>query len=220
MKIKNADLFDFKQTIASKLFQSYEYPWQLLSCIAEFILNIGEQLPREKYTRLSDDIWVSNSAQISQSASIQGPCIIGENTQLRHCAFIRGAVLVGDDCVIGNSTELKNSIIFNCVQAPHFNYVGDSILGYKVHIGAGCITSNIRSDRADIIINNGNFERHATALKKAGAFLGDYVEVGCNTVLNPGSIVGKNSIIYPLTMVRGCIPCDTIVKQNEQVARR
>lgn len=212
-EIKIEALFDLTQTAAEDLLVQFEYPWEVLPHIKDFILELGATLSPEEYNQLADDIWISKEATIAPSAHISGPCIIMSCTEVRHCAFIRGSALVGKDCVVGNSTELKNVILFNNVQVPHFNYVGDSILGYCAHMGAGSITSNIKSDKTDVTIYGLDQPIH-THLTKVGALIGDYVEVGCNSVLNPGAIIGRKSSIYPLSMVRGLIPENSIFKSN------
>ena len=202
--IKTMDLFDMDHTRAAAYLAGFEYPWQALAGIKDLILTLGPSLGDE-YTEVSPSVWVHKTAQVAPTAYLGAPCIIGAGTEVRHCAFIRGSALVGDGCVVGNSVELKNVILFDGVQVPHYNYVGDSILGYKSHMGAGSITSNIKSDQTLITIRNGD-EALPTGLIKIGAMLGDRVEVGCNSVLNPGTIVGRNSNIYPLSCVRGVVP--------------
>ena len=202
--IKTMDLFDMDHTRAAAYLAGFEYPWQALAGIKDLILTLGPGLGDE-YTEVSPSVWVHKTAQVAPTAFLGAPCIIGANTEVRHCAFVRGSALVGDGCVVGNSVELKNVILFDGVQVPHYNYVGDSILGYKSHMGAGSITSNIKSDQTLITIRNGE-EALPTGLIKIGAMLGDRVEVGCNSVLNPGTIVGRNSNIYPLSCVRGVVP--------------
>ena len=209
--LKNTELFEKGHSLAEKQIFECEYPWQVLPHINEIILEIGKTLPADRYDNPSEDVWIAKSAKVSPSASISGPCIIGEDTEIRQCAFIRGSALVGDGCVIGNSTELKNCIIFDCCQVPHFNYVGDSILGYKSHMGAGSITSNVKSDKTLVCVRAGE-ERIETGLKKFGAMLGDFVEVGCNSVLNPGTVIGPHSNVYPLSSVRGAVPANSILK--------
>ena len=208
-KIEN--LYNLDETIAKDIFKDVIYPWEVLPKIAEFIEELGKTLDPKIYTRIEENIWVAKSAKIAKTASITGPVIIDENAEIRHCAFIRGKAIIGKNAVVGNSTELKNVILFNNVQVPHYNYIGDSILGYKAHMGAGSITSNVKSDKKLVVIKNGR-EQIETGIKKVGAMLGDNVEVGCGTVLNPGSIVGRNSNIYPLTSVRGVIPANSICK--------
>ena len=208
-KIQN--LFDLNQTIAKDIFENAIYPWEVLSKISEFIIELGNTLDPEVFEKKGENIWIAKSAIVAKTASITGPVIIDEGAEIRHCAFIRGKAIIGKNAVVGNSTELKNVILFNNVQVPHYNYVGDSILGYKAHMGAGSITSNVKSDKKLVVIKNGR-EQIETGIKKVGAMLGDNVEVGCGTVLNPGSIVGRNSKIYPLTSVRGVIPANSICK--------
>lgn len=209
--LKNTELFEKGHSLAEKQIFECEYPWQVLPRIKEIILEIGKTLPADRYDNPSEGVWIAKSAKVSPSASISGPCIIGEDTEIRQCAFIRGSALIGDGCVIGNSTELKNCIIFDCCQVPHFNYVGDSILGYKSHMGAGSITSNVKSDKTLVCVRAGE-ERIETGLKKFGAMLGDFVEVGCNSVLNPGTVIGPHSNVYPLSSVRGAVPANSIFK--------
>ena len=219
MNVEIKNLFDLNNTLAKKYLSSFTYPWEALKGISNLIIELGNKLDKNEYNLVNENVWIHKTAKIFPSAYINGPCIIGENTEVRHSAFIRGAALVGDGCVIGNSVELKNVIIFNNVQVPHFNYVGDSILGYKSHMGAGSITSNVKSDKSLVVIHNkeNNME---TNLKKVGAFLGDYVEVGCNSVLNPGTIIGRNSNVYPLSSVRGVVDANSIFKNNEVVLKR
>jgi len=214
------DLFDIEKTIAKDIFDGVEYPWEVLSKIKEFILKLGETLSLEEYEHPQDDVWISKTAKIYPSAYIGGPCIIDHEAEVRHCAFIRGSAIVGKKCVVGNSTELKNVILFDNVQVPHYNYVGDSILGYHSHMGAGAITSNVKSDKTLVTIKNEK-EIFETGIKKVGAFLGDNVEVGCNSVLCPGSVIGKNTNIYPLSRIRGVIPANYIYKnENEMVVKK
>ncbi len=213
-KIKN--LFSLEETIAKPLFLEEEYPWQVLPRLKDFIINLGNTLDSEKYERIGENIWVAKSAKIAPTAFLNGPLIIDEEAEIRHCAFIRGSGIVGKYSVVGNSTELKNSILFNNVEAPHYNYVGDSILGFHAHLGAGSITSNIKSDRTNIVIKEKD-ESIESGMRKIGAILGDYVEVGCNSVLNPGTVIGMNTTIYPLSMVRGVIDSNCIYK-NKQVS--
>ena len=204
-------LFDLNQTIAKDIFENATYPWEVLSKISDFIIELGNTLDPEVFEKRGENIWIAKSAIVAETASITGPVIIDEGAEIRHCAFIRGKAIIGKNAVVGNSTELKNVILFNNVQVPHYNYVGDSILGYKAHMGAGSITSNVKSDKKLVVIKDGE-EQIETGIKKVGAMLGDNVEVGCGTVLNPGSIVGRNSNIYPLTSVRGVIPANSICK--------
>ena len=202
--IKTMDLFDMDHTRAAAYLAGFEYPWQALAGIKDLILTLGPGLGDE-YTEVSPNVWVHKTAQVAPTAFLGAPCIIGANTEVRHCAFVRGSALVGDSCVVGNSVELKNVILFDNVQVPHYNYVGDSILGYKSHMGAGSLTSNVKSDQSPVVVKNGG-EAIPTGLKKFGAMVGDFVEVGCNSVLNPGTVVGRNSNIYPLSCVRGVVP--------------
>lgn len=217
LKIKN--LYNLDETIAKDIFAGKEYPWEVLPYIGEYIKELGSTLPTDEYDKVGEDIWIAKSAKVAKTAYINGPCIIGKNTEVRHCAFIRGNALVGEGCVVGNSTELKNVIIFNCVQVPHYNYVGDSVLGYKSHMGAGSITSNVKQDKTLVTVNI-NGTKVDTGLKKFGAMLGDNVEVGCNSVLNPGTVVGRHSNIYPLSMVRGYIAADSIYKKSGEIVAK
>ena len=207
------DLYDLDHTIAKEYLSHFTYPWEALKGIKDLILNLGSQLDPEEYTEVSEHVWVHKTAKVFPSAYLGAPCIIGPNTEVRHCAFIRGSALVGADCVVGNSCELKNVILFDHVQTPHYNYVGDSILGYYSHMGAGSITSNVKSDKKLVVVHNGT-EQIETGLKKFGAMLGDYVEVGCNSVLNPGTVIGRHSNIYPTSCVRGVVPENSIFKDN------
>ncbi len=216
---KVCNLYDLSQTIARELLESVTYPWEALSQINDYILKVGNQLDTEKYDKIGEDVWIAKTARVMPSAYIHGPAIIGENAQIRHCAFIRGKVIVGNDAVVGNSTELKNVILFHKVQVPHYNYVGDSILGYQAHMGAGSITSNVKSDKKLIVAKNGK-EQIQTGLKKFGAMIGDKVEIGCNSVLNPGTVVGKNSDVYPLSSVRGVIPPNSIYKNQNEIVHK
>lgn len=217
--IKNQNLFDFTKTQAGELLKNAEYPWEILPLISDFIIKLGQTLPKELYDNPKENVWIAKSANVFESAYINGPAIIGENTEVRHGAFIRGNALVGNGCVVGNSTELKNVILFDCVQVPHYNYVGDSILGYKSHMGAGSITSNVKSDKTLVVVKDGEI-RYETKLKKVGAFLGDNVEVGCGSVLNPGTVIGRESNIYPLSMVRGVVPEKSIYKKQGEIVRK
>ncbi len=212
--IKN--LYNLEETIAAELFEGAVYPWELLPKISNFIVKLGEKLPKDKFTQVTEQIWIANSAKVAPTACINGPAIIDEEAEIRHCAFIRGNAIVGKGAVVGNSTELKNVILFNKVQVPHYNYVGDSILGFKSHMGAGSITSNVKSDKTLVVVKNGE-EKIETGLKKFGAMLGDHVEVGCNSVLNPGTVIGRNSNIYPVSCVRGCIPEGSIYKKQGEI---
>jgi NDP-sugar pyrophosphorylase family protein len=212
-------LLDLDQTMASPLFTGLDYPWQALSGIHDFILAAGQDLSPDLYRLAGDGIWIAHSASVAPTAVIQGPAIICPEAEIRHGAYIRGNVIVGSKAVVGNSTELKNSILFNCVQVPHFNYVGDSILGYGSHLGAGAITSNVKSDRTLVKLRIGGFVIE-TGLRKFGAIVGDGVEVGCNSVLNPGSVIGRRSSVYPLSLIRGYVPPDSIVKGQDGVFPR
>ena len=216
-EIKN--LYSLSQTIASSIFEGATYPWEVLPKIKEFIVTLGNSLDSNIYEYKGENIWIAKSAKVAPTAYIAGPAIIGEDTEIRHCAFIRGNAIVGNHCVVGNSTELKNVILFNNVQVPHYNYVGDSILGYKSHMGAGSITSNVKSDKKLVIVKN-SAECFETGLKKFGAMIGDGVEVGCNSVLNPGTVIGKNSNIYPLSCVRGVIPENSIYKNKNEIVEK
>lgn len=212
--MKNCDLFeDLEKTIAKDIFEGTEYPWEVLPKIGNFIIELGMKLPKDEYTMISENVWVAKSAKVAPTAFIGSPAIIDKDAEVRHCAFIRGNAIVGKSAVVGNSTELKNVILFDNVQVPHYNYVGDSILGYKSHMGAGSITSNVKSDKTLVTIKHGS-DKVETGLKKMGAMLGDHVEVGCNSVLNPGTVIGKNTNVYPLSMVRGYIPENSIFKKD------
>ena len=213
-KIKN--LYNLEETIAKNLLEEATYPWEVLSKIEEYILKIGEELSKEDYNKVGGNVWIAKSAKVAPTAYINGPAIIGENAEVRHCAFIRGNAIVGNNAVVGNSTELKNVILFNNVQVPHYNYVGDSILGYKAHMGAGSITSNVKSDKKLVVIKNGD-EMIETGRKKVGAMIGDNVEVGCGSVLNPGTVIGRDSNIYPLSSVRGVVKAHSIYKKDGNI---
>ncbi len=217
--VRITDLFDLKHTIAADYLSSFEYPWEALKGISELIISIGSKLDPDEYDNPSENVWIHKTAKVFASAYIGAPCIIGANTEVRHCAFIRGSALVGENCVVGNSAELKNVIIFDNVQTPHYNYVGDSILGYKSHMGAGSITSNVKSDKTNVVIKSAE-ENIETGIKKIGAMLGDYVEVGCNSVLNPGTIIGRNSNIYPTSCVRGVVPAESIYKTGGVIVKK
>lgn len=210
------ELFDLTQTIAATIFKGSTYPWEVLSKIGAYILELGAKLSKEDYEKVGKDVWIAKSAKVAGTAYINGPAIIGKNAEVRHCAFIRGNVIIGEGAVVGNSTELKNVILFNKVQVPHYNYVGDSILGYKAHMGAGSITSNVKSDKTLVSIKYES-DKIETGLKKMGAMLGDNVEVGCNTVLNPGTVAGRDAHIYPLSMVRGYVPASSIYKKQGEI---
>lgn len=214
------NLYDLNHTAAAEYLSGYTYPWEALGGIKELIISLGKTLDSSLYDKIGEDIWISKTATVAPTASISGPCIIGHNTEVRHCAFIRGSVLVGENCVVGNSTELKNSILFDNVQVPHYNYVGDSILGYKSHMGAGSITSNVKSDKTLVVIKSRDGERIETGRKKVGAMLGDFVEIGCGSVLNPGTVIGKNSSVYPLSSVRGVVPEGSIFKADGNIVKR
>lgn len=209
------EMYTLSESIAAPLFDGAVYPWEVLKSIKEFIIKLGQTLPEDKFDKLGDDIWVAKSATVAKSACLNGPLIVDEEAEIRHCAFIRGSAIVGKKCVVGNSTELKNVILFNNVQVPHYNYVGDSILGYKAHMGAGSITSNVKSDKTLVVVKSD--EPIETGLKKFGAMLGDNVEVGCNSVLNPGTVIGPNSNIYPLSRVRGLVPPNSIYKDEQHI---
>ena len=216
---KVCNLYNLEETIAKELLEKVTYPWEVLSQINDYILELGSKLDLEKYEKIGEDVWIAKTAKVMPSAYIHGPAIIGENAEVRHCAFIRGKVIVGEGAVVGNSTELKNVILFNKVQVPHFNYVGDSILGYKAHMGAGSITSNVKSDKKLVIVKKGE-EKIETGLKKFGAMIGDEVEIGCGSVLNPGTVLGKNSNIYPLSSVRGVVPKNSIYKNKNEIVEK
>lgn len=209
------DLFDLSHTLAGDYLGQFTYPWEALSGIKTLILQLGETLPKEEYTQVSQGVWVHNTAKVAPTAYLGAPCIIGANTEVRHCAFVRGSALVGEGCVVGNSVELKNVILFDSVQVPHYNYVGDSILGYKSHMGAGSITSNVKSDKSLVVVHTQ--QPVETGLKKMGAMLGDFVEVGCNSVLNPGTVIGRHSNVYPTSCVRGVIPENSIYKAQGKI---
>ena len=218
-KITINDLYDLSQTIAKDIFKGSTYPWEVLPKIGDFIVELGNTLNKDEYNLVGDNVWIAKSAKIAPTAFIAGPTIIGKNAEIRHCAFIRGKAIVGENTVVGNSTELKNVILFNNVQVPHYNYVGDSILGYKSHLGAGSIISNVKSDKKLVVIKYLD-EKIETNLKKVGAMIGDNVEVGCGSVLNPGTIIGKNSNIYPLSSVRGVVPENSIYKNQNEIVKR
>lgn len=213
------NLFDYSKTIAKPLLESVDYPWEALPKIKDFIIELGKTLDPEIYEQRGENIWVAKSATVFPSAYLGGPLIICENAEVRHCAFIRGSAIVGKGAVVGNSTELKNSILFDGVQVPHYNYIGDSILGYKAHTGAGTITSNLKSDKSLVTVLCED-DKIETGVKKFGAMLGDHVEVGCNSVLNPGSVVGRNTNVYPLSFVRGYVPENSIYKRLGEIAEK
>ncbi len=213
------ELYTLDETIAKDIFDDVTYPWEVLPKIKDFIVKLGETLPADKYEKRGENVWIAKSAKVFDSAYINGPCIIDEEAEVRHCAFIRGNAIVGKGAVVGNSTELKNVILFNKVQVPHYNYVGDSVLGFKAHMGAGSITSNVKSDKTLVVVKS-DTEEIATGLKKFGAMLGDNVEVGCNSVLNPGSVLGKGCSVYPTSCVRGVIPANYIYKSKTEITGR
>ena len=216
---KISNLYNLEETIAGKLFEDAEYPWEVLPKISAFIMELGNTLNSEEYEKRGENVWVAKSAKVAPTAYINGPAIIGKDAEVRHCAFIRGNAIVGEGAVVGNSTELKNVVLFNKVQVPHYNYVGDSILGYRAHMGAGSITSNVKSDKTLVVVKDVE-EQIATGLKKFGAMLGDCVEVGCNSVLNPGTVVGRNSQIYPTSCVRGVIHENSIYKKQGEIVEK
>lgn len=216
--LSTLQLYDLNHSLAGTYLAGFEYPWQALKGIRNLILSLGAELD-ESYEEISPTVWVHKTAVIAPTAYLGAPCIIGANTEVRHCAFIRGSALVGDNCVVGNSVELKNVILFDNVQVPHFNYVGDSILGFKSHMGAGAVTSNVKSDQTPVVVKNGD-EKLETGLKKFGAMLGDHVEVGCNSVLNPGTVIGRHSNVYPTSCVRGMIPENSIWKNNGVIVKK
>lgn len=221
-----ANLLNLEETIAKELFEGKTYPWEVLPEIGDFIRKLGKTLDSEEYDYHEGDVWVAKTAKVAPTACVNGPAIIGKDAEVRHCAFIRGNAIVGEGAVVGNSTELKNVVLFNKVQVPHYNYVGDSVLGYKSHMGAGSICSNVKSDKKLVVVKSGVkkngmdencMEEIETGLKKFGAMLGDNVEVGCGSVLNPGTVIGRNTNIYPLSPVRGCIPADSIYKNKDEI---
>ena len=216
--IKTSELYDLDHTMAGAYLAKHEYPWQALAGIKNLILELGKNLG-EEYVEVEPTVWVHKTATVAPTAFLGAPCIIGAGTEVRHCAFIRGSALVGENCVVGNSVELKNVILFDNVQVPHYNYVGDSILGYKSHMVAGSLTSNVKSDKKLVVVKNGD-EKIETGLKKFGAMVGDFVEVGCNSVLNPGTVVGRNSNVYPTSCVRGVVPENSIWKNNGTVVKK
>ena len=213
------NMLDLHETIAKELFTGKTYPWEVLPEIGDFIKKLGQTLDPEEYDYKGDDVWIAKSATVAPSASITGPCIIGKDAEVRQCAFIRGKAIVGEGAVVGNSTELKNCVLFNKVQVPHYNYVGDSVLGFRSHMGAGSICSNVKADKKLVVVKDGE-DKVETGLKKFGAMLGDFVEVGCGSVLNPGTVIGRNTNIYPLSPVRGCIPAEHIYKNQESIVMK
>ena len=219
MELRITDLLDLSHTMAGEYLSGFSYPWEALDGIKELIISLGGKLSGEEYDEVSPQVWVHKTATVAPTAFLGAPCIIGAETEVRHCAFIRGSALVGKKCVVGNSVELKNVILFDNVQTPHYNYVGDSILGYKSHMGAGSITSNVKSDKTLVTVKNGS-ERIETGRKKFGAILGDNVEVGCNSVLNPGTVLGRRASVYPTSCVRGCVPEDHIYKDQDHIVLR
>lgn len=219
MDVSSNNLLTIDKTIAKDWFVGIDFPWEIIGEIKDKIIKLGESLPKDKFDYMGNNIWIAKSAVVFKSANIEGPAIIDENANIRHCAYIRGNVIIGKNTVVGTATELKNAILFDGVQVPHYNYVGDSILGFKAHFGAGAITSNVKSDKSLVTIKNGE-EIYQTGYKKLGAILGDYAEIGCNCVLNPGTIIGRNSNIYPLSMVRGCVPENAIYKNKDEICEK
>lgn len=218
-ELKSVNLFDFDKTIAKGLFERKEYPWELLPLISDYIMELGATLDPEKFNKIGDNIWVAKSAKVAPSAFLNGPLIIDENAEIRHCAFIRGNAIVGKGAVVGNSTELKNCILFDLVQAPHYNYVGDSIYGFKAHTGAGVIASNLKADKSLVTVNFRG-EKVPTGVKKFGAMIGDFGDIGCNTVMNPGSVIGRGTNVYPLSFVRGYVEANSIYKKQGEVVEK
>ena len=219
MELETKELLDLSHTLAGEYLAGFQYPWQALDGIKELILTLGAALPPEEYDQPAPQVWVHKTAVVFPTAYLGAPCIIGPETEVRHCAFIRGKALVGEGCVVGNSTELKNVVLFNNVQVPHYNYVGDAVLGYKSHMGAGSICSNVKSDKKLVVVKDGE-EKIETGLKKFGAMLADHVEVGCGSVLNPGTVIGRNTNIYPLSPVRGCVPANSIYKNKDEIVTK
>lgn len=217
--LKTCELLDLSHTAAAELFSAHEYPWEVLPALSGFIRTLGASLPKEEYTEIEPEVWVHRTARVAPSALVLGPTVIGPETEVRHCAYIRGSALIGAGCVIGNSTEVKNAVIFDSVQVPHYNYVGDSVLGYRSHMGAGSIASNVKSDKTNISVVAGDL-RIETGLRKLGVILGDFVEIGCNSVCCPGSVVGRRSTVYPLTRLRGVLPADSICKGEGDVVKK
>lgn len=218
-ELKISNLLNLDETIARELFEKFTYPWEVLPHISEFILKLGPTLDEDKFDKIGDNIWVAKTARVEPTAAFNGPLIIDEDAQVRHCAFIRGSAVVGKGAVVGNSTELKNCILFNGVQAPHYNYVGDSIYGFKAHTGAGVIASNLKSDKSLVTVDFRG-EKVKTGIKKIGAIVGDFGDIGCNTVMNPGSVIGRNTSVYPLSFVRGYVEADSIYKKQGEVVKR
>lgn len=217
MRVKN--LYNLEETIAAPLFDGEAYPWELLGKIRDFIVELGNSLPEDRFEKRGENIWVAKSAKVAPTACLNGPCIVDEDAEIRHCAFVRGSAIIGKGAVVGNSTELKNVILFNKVQVPHYNYVGDSILGFRAHMGAGSITSNVKSDKTLVVVKSSE-EQIETGLKKFGAMLGDNVEVGCNSVLCPGTVIGRNTNVYPLSRVRGFVPAGSIFKSQGEIVEK
>jgi NDP-sugar pyrophosphorylase family protein len=217
--VRIKELYDLEHTAAKDYLSQFEYPWEALKGLKAFIADLGKSLPEGEYEEVSPEVWVHKTAKVAPTAYLGAPCIIGANTEVRHCAFVRDSALVGENCVVGNSVELKNAILFDNVQTPHYNYVGDSILGYKSHMGAGSITSNVKSDKTLVVVKEGE-SRMETGLKKMGAMLGDFVEVGCNSVLNPGTVIGRHTNIYPLSCVRGVVAENSIWKTGGVVVKK
>ncbi|MBR4554716.1 MAG: UDP-N-acetylglucosamine pyrophosphorylase [Ruminococcus sp.] len=217
--LKTLEMYDLSHTMAGEYLKGFEYPWEALAGIKALIISLGEKLDHDLYEEVSPQVWVHKTARIFPTAYLGAPCIIGAETEVRHCAFIRGSALVGNNCVVGNSVELKNVILFDNVQTPHYNYVGDSIIGYRSHMGAGSITSNVKSDKTLVAVKYGD-KVIETGLKKFGAMLADFVEVGCNSVLNPGTVIGRNTNVYPLSRVRGTVPGDSIYKGPDDIVRK
>ena len=217
--LKISEMYDLGHTLAADYLRGFEYPWEALGGIKELIISLGEKLDKSEYDEVSPQVWVHKTAQVAPTAYLGAPCIIGAGTEVRHCAFVRGSALVGEGCVVGNSVELKNVILFDNVQTPHYNYVGDSILGYRSHMGAGSITSNVKSDKTLVSVK-GEGEIVDAGLKKFGAMLADHVEVGCNSVLNPGTVIGRNTNIYPLSRVRGVVPANSIYKGPDDIVAK
>ena len=217
--MKTEELLDLTKTIAAELFEGRTYPWEVLADIKDFILKLGATLPEDEFEKRGEDVWIARDAKVFPSAYIGGPCIIDHGAEIRHCAFIRGSAIVGKNCVVGNSVELKNVVLFDNVQTPHYNYVGDSVLGYRSHMGAGSITSNVKSDKTLVVVKNGD-ELIETGRKKVGSVLGDFVEVGCNSVLNPGTVLGRHASVYPTSCVRGVIPENAIYKDKDNIVIR